>query len=729
MVKFRVLEAKNKQYNSYKLTKLHLLYKGGYDILENSAMFLTKLASETDVSFEDRLKSCSYLPYMSDVIDHYVSMLFEQELTVKEASDADDNTTIGEPLPDDSPYKLFMMAADGKGNSLEQSMRNLLTDAMIYNYSVIGVDFPKAEDIPINLLEEEVMQTGRPYLYYVDPQCLIDWQCDDNGNYTWTKIREDKAIQNDPLAEPKHLIEWKIWTLKGGTAKWEIYRTAEMAVGKTPNPNDDIPLAESGTTSFKEIPLLKLCLPDGLSMGNKIGPICQDIFQRTSMLVNGENKSLNAMRVVFLGDEDSAPGGATPSMVQENPFRHLSLMTDWESKGIAVLGANDKMDIVESQGHAFKIVAEQIDKLVEKLKEVVHQMANSVSRNAKSAGRSAASKQEDRRSTEILLSAYGVVIRDFTKHLMSCISSARDESIVWVIDGLDNFSIIDRDQLILEAAKFPQITSQSVSPTFTKLYTQKFYLSLLDGASNEDAETIKQEIQDGIEAGKVPGLGAVGPDGKPLDPPMQGSKPSANASPAADSPDGADSMFLGPAGQPLMPEGGHLQTGEHISGQTVFDQLSQDYEDKDIEWVKHVPWIGPVEVPLSSIDFSNKDNWQASEDQDHVDMFQEKIQDGFSKPIILVNNPSNDNKMSIVDGHHRALAYQQSNQPAVAYIGQVGSDKGPWSSLHDQQVGKKGQGPGQMSMQKSNQTNETSLQKQVSKQVSKSAKAKGGKTK
>ena len=132
----------------------------------------------------------------------------------------------------------------------------------------------------------------------------------------------------------------------------------------------------------------------------------------------------------------------------------------------------------------------------------------------------------------------------------------------------------------------------------------------------------------------------------------------------------------------------------------------------DIQFVLHIPWIGPVEIPLTSIDFSNKDNWQAAqpEDAEHVEMFADKMaNDDFSKPVILVNNPSNDNKMMVVDGHHRVLAAQQNGSPVVAYVGQIGTDRGPWDKLHSKQVGSK-----QLS----------SMQKQASNQVKKSEKAK-----
>ncbi len=122
--------------------------------------------------------------------------------------------------------------------------------------------------------------------------------------------------------------------------------------------------------------------------------------------------------------------------------------------------------------------------------------------------------------------------------------------------------------------------------------------------------------------------------------------------------------------------------------------MADDYNEKDIEFVKHIPWIGPVELPLSALDFSNKDNWQATQDEDNVDKFADKMQDGFSKPIVVVNNPSNDNKMTIVDGHHRALAALQNGTPISAYVGSVGSNHGPWDKLHAKQADKKeGSGP------------------------------------
>ena len=84
------------------------------------------------------------------------------------------------------------------------------------------------------------------------------------------------------------------------------------------------------------------------------------------------------------------------------------------------------------------------------------------------------------------------------------------------------------------------------------------------------------------------------------------------------------------------------------------------------------------------------DNWAAAQpDQaDKVQGWADKFANGEDvKPIVVVNNPSNDNKMQIIDGHHRHLGALKAGKPIPAYIGQVGSDHGPWDRLHAKQNG------------------------------------------
>lgn len=123
--------------------------------------------------------------------------------------------------------------------------------------------------------------------------------------------------------------------------------------------------------------------------------------------------------------------------------------------------------------------------------------------------------------------------------------------------------------------------------------------------------------------------------------------------------------------------------------ETVYRMLLEDYRPEDIAWVRAAQWTGPNEVPLESIDFSGRDDWNASDEPDRVQHFADKIaNEGFVKPIVLVSEP-NDDRFVIVDGHHRALAYEQLEQSPMAYVASVGTVTGPWSDMHSSQRKKK----------------------------------------
>jgi hypothetical protein len=119
----------------------------------------------------------------------------------------------------------------------------------------------------------------------------------------------------------------------------------------------------------------------------------------------------------------------------------------------------------------------------------------------------------------------------------------------------------------------------------------------------------------------------------------------------------------------------------------VHDQLLDDFPEDKLDWILERDWKGPLEVPLSAIDFSNRAKWRASKEPDKVRKFAEWIKtDDHRKPIVLVRAPGSD-KYEIIDGHHRALAYEFLDEPATAYVTDVPNDDGPWTELHLAQRG------------------------------------------
>jgi phage-related protein (TIGR01555 family) len=125
------------------------------------------------------------------------------------------------------------------------------------------------------------------------------------------------------------------------------------------------------------------------------------------------------------------------------------------------------------------------------------------------------------------------------------------------------------------------------------------------------------------------------------------------------------------------------RTDEDISGD-IARELGSDYPPEALGWIRAIPWSDSQRVPIDQIDFSNSDSWGASKEQEKVDKFAERIVSGWEKPILLVRKPGSD-KLMVVDGHHRALAYKQTGRDPLAFVGEAPKMSGPWDDFHDSQ--------------------------------------------
>jgi hypothetical protein len=126
-----------------------------------------------------------------------------------------------------------------------------------------------------------------------------------------------------------------------------------------------------------------------------------------------------------------------------------------------------------------------------------------------------------------------------------------------------------------------------------------------------------------------------------------------------------------------------------VDAEHIYQQLLANYEPKGIAWVRQLRWVGPVNVPLTAIDWDSENSWAAHHQRQRVARFAERIRSGGQdvNPVILVRVPGNQRDV-VIDGHHRALAYRQERRPVKAYIGFAPSDNAadPWFQAHSFQV-------------------------------------------
>lgn len=501
MPTYAQLRRTHAEYDAALFAELEDLYEGGYQILSRASKYLPQLAGEPTPQYRDRCRAASFMPYMGQIVDQLTAWLFADGLTVQAASDAEDSTTPGE-VPDPDFYSLFASDADLSGIGFSDVVRAIVPEALIKRRTLIGADFPAVDDATRAGITTEADEndTGatRAYLYEVPLESAINWDRNADGTFRWLVINRVSQPQAGPLDSNETIVEeWKVWTMTAdGTAHWDLYRLAYTEKTK-PKPTTPVPLVDGGDTTFGAIPILEMELPKGLWVGNKIGPMVREHFQRRATLVAAENKSLFEVPVIQLGSEIGEAQGALPSATQQNPNRGQDPVGQFQARGFMPIGAGDKFEFVGPSGKAYEIVDKQLEGLKDEIFRVVHLMAASVSNNKSAAlGRSGLAKQQDKHDTAIVLSAIASYVRRFAVRIYTLVSEARGEDVAWRTHGMDDFGEVDRQQLLAEAVQVDMVSIPS--QTFKAGYKTRLAMQLDPDMSPETQAIVRDEIVEGV---------------------------------------------------------------------------------------------------------------------------------------------------------------------------------------------------------------------------------------
>lgn len=502
---YATLSQENPSFKPSRIQQLSDLYVGGYQILENAGEYIHQLQSEHPVRYKERLKSTAFVGYMAQIVDSLTGGTFSDPLQVSHVE--------GTPEPDF--WEDFGENADLRGASVEDVCRQALTDALIYGRTFIACDFPTLDGIVTTRAEEDASGASRAYVVPVEPAQLIDWEYSEKftkrldvgdghvdielGELDLAVIRRTEMRRGSPAASRGIVREtFKVWEMDpSGFAKWSLY-AIEYKQDRPPSPKDLVPLVEEGLTSFQRIPLVELALPVGLWVGNKIGPMNLEHWQRRGLLNSSENRGLLSIPVCKLGPEISEPMSALPSDVQSDPNRGETLASQLGRRGYVVIGAGDDIYFAEPTGAAHEGAATRLDKLVDEMFRVTHLMASSVSSTANAVGRSGASKAEDRNATVLVWKTLGAIVRDFAVRMYHTISQARGEAVEFGASGCSNFDLYDRAEVVDEAKSISSVGINS--ETFRKEYEKQVAQRLLP----DMAPSVKADVIAEIDASEAP---------------------------------------------------------------------------------------------------------------------------------------------------------------------------------------------------------------------------------
>lgn len=675
MAQYKILKRCNLEYNKTTILKECLVYKGGKEIKENAHLFLKRLHQESDSSYQERLDQSAYLPLVGKFVDFFVASLFSKDVSVIPIRDEDSDS-----LDYDKEFwNSFAANCNLYGKSFQSFLRDSYKKALIHQDIYVGIDFPRSDAIPDNLQQQKDLGQLNGYVYEIDPETMIDWFIDPASNeLVWLKLQEDLHFQPDPLDEPMHILKWTCWTLDNNRAKVEIYQSKPLKLDEEPKESEEIPTISTFITDFPCIPIKCLSMPDGLAIGAKLGPLAEEHFQRRSVEHSYTNKACVPIPVIKKGPSIPAEGESI-NPIALNRFRGNDPVAALNSRGYTEIGSEDSLEIVESEGKALQFIHTQNKDLIEEMHSIVNQLSTYHSKNSSSQKQSAQSKIEDRHSTEIMLTDYAELVEEFAINIYNLISMMRGEDIKWTARGLNTATYVDRAQLIDEATKMQNIGISA--PIFKEKYQYQTATAVVPNFSEEEEHILLEQIQSTAEL-EVPQNNSSQSPSHQQDPNI-----SDDSSATQDLGD-----LLGESGHETLPEGAHLQEPGYVDPSEVYNLLKGDYQEKDIAWVNDVAWKGPVELPLSSLDFSNMQNWNAIHRLDKIQEFKNKVtNDNWSKPIIVVNEVANNKKMIILDGHTRSIAYLEMDKPIPAFVGHIGKLSKDMKQMHDlQKAGESG---------------------------------------
>lgn len=533
-----MLKQTHPSYDGELWEKLDLLWQGGWAIRKHAEKFIPRAPDEPTKFYKWRLSVTSYVNYFARLVGFLGGSLFNESLNIGAGTKPNSNEPL--PLPDEEFYEAFANDCDQRGTDFSQFIRaEVLVRAMVWRRALVQVDLPEASIDADTLAEEDAAGQRRAYLIPLDIESMYYWAKDPRGNFTWCILHGIYRDESSPFADrSRYQHEFKLWSMQGGVANFMVLRTKPIKDESELQDEDELQVVqEMRATSFKQIPILELELPDALWVGNQTGTLCMEHYQGRSDLKGSICRNLVEIPYVKRGPE-VPPVHQGVSETQMDPNRGADPVGQAKGKGWVAIGSEDELGFAGPSGVSHQIASQELKDIREEIFASVNAMSLQLENSASALSRSGESKSEDKSALETLLTYMGTQTREFAQKLMTVVSEARGETVKWVATGLSTFDQEDRGELVAEAAIVAALSIPS--PTHRRIYLTKVAHATVPNASAEQKREIETEIQNNVSDEEVslgpieraeamtkaqnpePSLGDGGDDG----PPKKGAPPS-----------------------------------------------------------------------------------------------------------------------------------------------------------------------------------------------------------
>jgi hypothetical protein len=462
-MKVKQLNIPHPSWDGHRLGRLRALMEGGpaWHALKKT-WFPQRPVEPADI-YDERVSLLTYVNHAGGILTTLCSFLFSEA------------PQIGGIEGD--YWSRLQENCDGGGTPWRRFWLTLLADALVGRQSFLWANLPDRGNAAYSSrADEEKAGALDAWLIELCPEMVYNWEEDKQGRLSWILFRS--ILDEQPSIDKPREKVWR-WTHIDAThiRRFEWRPTMEKSA---PNDEDEVKELPSIAHGVGRIPVIRLQLPGALWGMSRLEDAAVASCRSRNELSWALHQAANELLCVTSkwGDEKIALGHG----------HYLRLSRDEHGE--------DHAAFVAPSGVAFQFLQQDVQDTREEVYRVLQQMAQAADSDANRARMSGASKSQDWKAHEILLSAFADIVKGAMREAVELLMGIRGETASdLTISGLDGWQSEDL-LTFLEAAGLAT-EARALSPTFRKAVAKRQALRLLqDEVSSKELAAIEKEIEE-----------------------------------------------------------------------------------------------------------------------------------------------------------------------------------------------------------------------------------------
>jgi hypothetical protein len=508
--KLKVLRSTHEDLDLAYAERLHALYKGGRELLQNDRVMrvvFPKHALEADASYNERRARAFYDNDLALVINKISAGLaadpfkFDDGGAAKGVKEAPEIPPYWQEIMQDARPPMD----GGPKRTLDEIVRSCLVEGMIAGWGWMLCDLPRpptdeaGNPIATSMSDQERLKTDRAYPVPYQVEQVLNWHEKDK-RLRWVRTFEFEFDGENPEDDRGEFTihTWKVWDQDHITTyRLVLDKNGKDKAGREWKEDDLVPLAEDPIPhTFGQVPWVRFdCrAPDQPTfwLGDLLESRCRQLF---NLACGDEYLRLSAafqQLYEFLGKELGGPD-ETISEAQENPDRGRS----GRAPGIVqIRGAGDDARYVAPDVAGSALNRQALEEGREAIPRVSGQLALASDTSGAVLKRSGDSKAQDKVSEQVLMGQAGQRALAFGRAVTEMLARGRGDlpDTVPKTRGYENFDTEDASTRVEEHVAFATAPLKSATAAIEhEIMVTKAVLG--EGADAEMMAKVREELE------------------------------------------------------------------------------------------------------------------------------------------------------------------------------------------------------------------------------------------